>query len=395
MNNLLIYISAIIALSRFMVINIPISINVYYGYWALIAVIVASKGLVIRMNCVLLLLVGLISIALNSIDPIFQPELRLFSFGIMLFSIGPLNKHKSSIVYRMKLFRVLSGLIILMTILSFFLYFSKASIFFHSNGLYKGVFNHSMALGPMSGISAVICLQYVLTQKRQKMKIIMLIFCVMSILSCLLSGSRGALLSTLIGIIVELILMYRKRTKEMLKKLCVILFVGIVAFPVWYTYAENIRMKQEANKNAGSSFFSREVLWNDRLAEIEKSPIIGSGFAAMNKHVVTQYANDEGGVEPGSSWLFLLSSLGIIGFTAFFNIAVCPILKSFKKNDMAESSRITLLSILTVFFIHMFFEGYVISSGSFLFLYLWLSLGLIQSKEQSLLNSHRMPLFEF
>lgn len=360
----------------------------YYFLWAGLAL--GSIGRLVRLSRphILFVLIALFSILLNEVDAVFQAEYRLMSFGVMLMAIGGLNQSPTSIVFRGLLFRYLSVTLVALTVMSFILYPLRLPLLFHSNGLYKGLFNHSMLLGPVAGFSALLCLFDCLYPRKKiklhpKLSIIMLI---VSLLTLLLSGSRGALLSVFIGIIV---LLYKRYSHQKVKlfKISALATMGLlVSAPIWYPYTEQVRLKQKRNLEAGGTFQSREKIWEDRWREFEHNPILGSGFASMNKDLIKSKltSNEQGGVEPGSSWLFLLSSMGLLGLISFLYVGVRPWIKFLRlKNIYNDPTPWLLLSILSMLFIHMFLEGYIISSGSFLFLYLWLCIGLLPCSIQS------------
>lgn len=356
------------------------------------------QGFRLNLPAFIMAFVSFLSVKLNIIAPIFQPEFRLISFCLMLCAIGPMNNSMFALQYRYCLFKYLSFSIMVLSSLSFPLWFTSIKMFFHSNNLYMGLFNHSMMLGPMAGMSVIICLQKVLTGEfySQTSKIIWLVLLTFSLFSTLLSGSRGAMFSLFFGVFILLFLIYRNNICHVFKVVAITALVIGISFPVWYPYTENVRMKQEANQRVGGTFKSREVLWNDRVTEFKKSPILGSGFASINKEIIKakDKINIMGGVEPGSSWLFILSSVGLLGMFAFLAIFLIPIIKGLRQEYAPNSVYVTIVSILSFYSIHMLVEGYVFASGSFLFMYLWLSISLISPSTFQSLDVHNKSLFE-
>lgn len=96
--------------------------------------------------------------------------------------------------------------------------------------------------------------------------------------------------------------------------------LAVLTAGIWWPYTERIRSKMEGGKIAGSLTRSRDDLWDARMTEFKGFPIFGVGFATVKPdYAKTNKVNLETGtIEPGSSWLFLLSSMGITGFLAFF-----------------------------------------------------------------------------
>lgn len=384
---ILIILSVVMSSTKLLVFDIPISNGIYYGFWGFVALITMSQGFRLNFSAFTLAYVSFLSVELNVIDPIFQPELRLVSFFLMICAIGPMNNSMFALQFRQTLHKYLSFSIILLSSLSFPLWFTGSKIFFHSNNLYMGLFNHSMMLGPIAGMSAIICLHKLLTGefRRKTNKVIWLVILIFSLFSTLLSGSRGAMLSLFFGVFILLILVYKNNIRRVFKVVAIILFAIVISTPVWYPYTENVRMKQEANQQAGGTFHSRELLWNDRVTEFKKNPILGSGFASINKEIINakDKINATGGIEPGSSWLFILSSIGLLGMLAFLTVFLIPIIKGLKQEYTGQSMFITIVSILAFYSVHMLIEGYVFASGSFLFMYLWLSISLISHPAQN------------
>lgn len=395
---ILIILSVVMSSTKLLVFDIPISNGIYYGFWGFVALITMSQGFRLNFSAFTLAYVSFLSVELNVIDPIFQPELRLVSFFLMLCAIGPMNNSLFAVRYRYSLFKYLSFSIIFLSCLSFPLWFTGIKMFFHSNYLYKGVFNHSMMLGPMAGISVIICLQKVLTDESTNRinKIIWIVILIFSAFSALLSGSRGAILSLLSGIFVMLFLVYRNNVRRVFRIITIIIAVIGISFPVWYPYTENVRMKQEANLKVGGSFKSRETLWGDRISEFKENPMLGNGFASINKEVIKakDKINANGVIEPGSSWLFILSSVGLLGMLAFSTVFFVPIAKGLQQEYTPDSVFITIVSVLSFYSVHMMAEGYIFASGSFLFLYLWLVLSLISPSASRNLEVHNRSLFE-
>lgn len=77
-------------------------------------------------------------------------------------------------------------------------------------------------------------------------------------------------------------------------------------------------------------------------------------------------------VEPGNGWLFILSSTGIVSFILFVTMYIRYVVMLVKD---AFNESILLVSSLVFIGLHLNAEGYTLSSGIFLFYYLWLSIG--------------------
>ena len=143
----------------------------------------------------------------------------------------------------------------------------------------------------------------------------------------------------------------------------------------------------DSSEDVGSLTSSRDALWEDRIKEFKAFPVFGVGFASYNLNYI-QSENSinrlSGTVEPGSSWLFLLSSLGLYGFLSFL-LPVFYTLYILYRDSRTGMNGGLVGSIMTLFCVYMLVEGFVVASGSYLCFLLWLSLS---ESEQILHNSN-------
>ena len=141
---------------------------------------------------------------------------------------------------------------------------------------------------------------------------------------------------------------------------------------------ENIENKNKNSMTAGGMTSSRDALWNDRISEFNSSPIFGIGFASIaternNQHL---YESD-GKVETGSSWLNILSMIGILGLTIYIFLILKALYLLYKNIKLNLKISSYLISLLIFWLFHMIAEGYVLASGSVLFFLSWLLIGFI------------------
>lgn len=352
--------------------------SLYYGGVILLSVVLTMQGVRFNWRGLIFLFIALFSVVVNDIDPVFRAEERLASFVLLMLVVGPVNETPATILYRRKLFKYLTYTLVAFSSLSFLLFFTRVDIFFHHNGLFKGLFSHSMVLGPLAGISSLCCLQRVLSLSSSRSRYVWMALLLASIFSCLLSGSRIALLGSFVGMGVMVYIIHRDRFLRFAKIVLSIIVLLTLTQPLWYDYTKNIRMKMAAQE---TTFGTRGAMWQDRLLEFQESPFLGSGFASIDLTVVSAEVNESGGVEPGTSWLFLLSSMGGLGMLGFF-ILLYPARAVLRRSKIPDRLNIVLISILSFFAVHMIAEGYILASGSILCVYLWLTLGLLQPYPQ-------------
>ena len=132
----------------------------------------------------------------------------------------------------------------------------------------------------------------------------------------------------------------------------------------------------DSSKKSGSLTLTRNGLWQDRIREFKAFPVFGVGFSTVNMEYVRaeDKVNQKSGmVEPGSGWLFLLSSMGLVGFLSFFIPFTYSMYSLFRRESVGLNGYF-LGSLLFLFFFHLFFEGYLMASGAYLCFFLWLLL---------------------
>lgn len=357
------------------IIPLPISNIVYYGCFALVAfllLIYEGKNCKINIYMLLFVLVALFSTAFNSVTnpdiAFFKPLERIVGFVMMMIAIGPLfiyaNKEPHQLFYTL-----LSWSFTIITLLSFLFYLLGLG-FVYKKSMFIGVSIHAMSLGPIAGITMLNLIHQLFISRKNKIKIIYGVGIVIALLTCLLAGSRGALAAGLFG---GGFLIYKQYSIRICTAIFTsIIIVGLFTAPVWLPYTETMQKKMEYASEIGHS--SRDALWNDRIKEFEDSPIIGQGFASINRMVATRtpFSIVSRSLEPGSSWLFILSSLGVVGLALF----IVMLTKACYKFVIAEeyTSDIWHTANLFFFFVHFFIEGYILHSGGMLFVFFWLTL---------------------
>ena len=129
-------------------------------------------------------------------------------------------------------------------------------------------------------------------------------------------------------------------------------------------------MKQAIREEIGTHYDSRSILFANRIRELKESPFWGVGFSSIKYG----HVRDSGTIEPGSSWLAILSMTGIIGFSIFMRIIV-DCIKGMGSNNGIKQKNALLIGVFVFFVCHMFFEGYVFAANSTFFFILWTLIG--------------------
>ncbi len=331
-----------------------------------------------------------INILITSPPTYFQSWQRYIFFALLIINVSPMINSKKLRTERLNMLIIIIYICIFLGVGSFFAKFVGLN-FMHSSldttnsinavGLFGGLTKHSMLLGPISGIAtAYSCYKAITYQKKYFWLIATL--CMMSVL---FSASRSAFAATLIAC---LVIIYKlTNIKRFINYLAIIFLIFIIAYPAWKNAASGIIEKQQRNIESGSQFSSRAILWEARLDEFKNNPLCGVGFVSIDEKHSGSYINKKNGnIEPGSSWLVILSMTGILG-----TIIIIPIfLKTFlfvwtNKNDTS----VLFSGLLSFFYIHMIAEGYIFSAGNFLCFTLWLVIGCSYDQKYSLLDNSK------
>lgn len=332
-----------------------------------------------EVSALLLLLYLPINIMVTQPDGVFKPWSRLALFAIVFVFASPLLKSQTIAIYRKKVLLGLLTICVVLGIGSFFCYFLGINYMSNqstgdaildyqgSAGGFGGLLVQSISLGMISGMGALYMFYRSIIQPQKSKKWYYVIIVVL-ILTALVSASRSALLASVMGMLVMLYQMNKKQGK-FLRIIMGIVLVMMLTYPLWEGFASGMTQKTEAGAELGA-YGSRTEKWMARISEISSNPVTGIGFAAVDGHLDIIGAG--GVVEPGSSWLCILSMTGIIGFLLFCMILLKPF-KYLKRHPSPYNA--LLLGLLAFVCMHMISEGYIFAGGSSLCFTAWLLFG--------------------
>ena len=303
---------------------------------------------------------------------IFRPWPRYVLFSLLLMNVSPLLQSSILRQYREDIFQCMMWTCVSLGVGSFFAFFlginfmkvGAGDYILHSS-LFGGLTTHSMMLGPIAGIGACCLTNRAMIRGKAKDWIWVFI----SLFAVLLSASRSATMAAIAGVSVTVY--YKSGTVSKFAKYIVIAILILVSSsPLWEGAMDGVLEKNGSTSEL--NFDSRTELWDERVEEFASSPLVGVGFCAIDTDASYGLDISSGRVETGSSWLIVLSMLGIIG--AF--IVVPIIFRAFilvrrRKDDF----KAVLAGILILFFVHMAAEGYIFAGGSFLAFMFWLTIG--------------------
>ncbi|MGC1473632.1 MAG: O-antigen ligase family protein [Psychroserpens sp.] len=373
----------LLALNNVLIITDFTPSVVYVGVFSLIVVVSFFKASS-RFEPLLLcfVLTCMASIFVNQIPAYFKSNERFLMFVVVLLIISPLINNE--FLFRLKLysFKYSNICIIVLTMVSFL---GRLTGFYSgadSAGNYGGLTINSMTLSPLAGISFIISLYMVKVKSlSKKWSIFYKMSLMISFLTLILSASRIALASTIIGTLFFLSKVYKDRLGKLIRVMFASSLILLASYPLWSTYTADIVEKTEERGKEGNQFSSREALWAFRIKEFNESPILGIGYANA---MFGEIDYDTGTIEPGTSWGVVLAMTGIVGITLFVIIALRAYIKNLRVCNMGLKANTYFLNTLLIFFfIHWIAEGYMLAAGSYLFFYAWLLLGVCDVHSKS------------
>lgn len=326
--------------------------------------------------------------ALFANDPFFNSDMRFGLFVLVTLLCSPCIRTKKAVQFRCLVFRNILLLLSILTIGSFVCFFfginlmqtGRNSIGALTAGLFGGLYNHSMLLGPLSALVAMVFL--ISYMVHHKMILIVLFF--VSVSAVILSASRASVLA--LGIPILYLFLFVKNGSGSRKKLIGILVAAcLISIPMVDNITSGLVQKQEMRKSESEGAFdSRDDKWNNRFKEFKENPIIGIGFCAVDNKNTGDYT-EYGSVEPGSSHFAVLSMTGILGIIPYLLILFAAYKSVRKGGDGIATMRMCLFLI---FMTHALFEGYVLFAGGFMSMMFWLVIG--QCEDYQYMEEHNM-----
>ncbi|MPL77456.1 hypothetical protein SDC9_23312 [bioreactor metagenome] len=360
------FLSLILILSA-SVLNISL---VYYSVIILTFILLIIKYIIpsnFRNNIITLLFLFfiLVSILVNDINPIFKPYQKFLIFVMIVSIFGPLFNSNKMVLFRYNLLKHLKILIIVFVFLSFIAIILGFQLI--TNQRFHGLANNSMLMGPLSSIAALICIDWYKDNHLRRNKVVFISMFFISIFSVLLSASRSAIFALLFS----LFLYFLIKSKNLISTLKYLSLFFIISFFVIkmnpYNVLNNLYDKIEQRESIDNFTSGRDLMWEDRIKDFKVSPIIGVGYANYVNTIYSRVDFTSGDDEPGSGWLYLLSSLGIIGFVLYL-FPIVKIIRHYNKHSPIS------FYFLVFFCLHSFVEGYLLSIGSILGVLMWISI---------------------
>ncbi len=366
----------------------PLPQEVYYGGLIFFFLLFAAYADKINTKFLFFIIAMSIGCVVFPAPEFFQQWLRFPLLVLVLGVTTPLFTSRKAFRIRRRALQYLIFLVSFLSVGSFIGYFfgiNYMRFFYATNpaeynrfdltGWFGGLTPHSMLLAPCSALAIVFFVYKLMSSRPKRNMKIFLISCIAaSFISLVLTASRGALVAAAIGVGVVVYLSYKGNVKKLVWRTVGVVALLVALYPLYSGYTEGMELKQTSNLEQGSTFSSRSSKWEHRFDEFLSSPVFGVGVGVVDEKFVEDYSKT-GVIEPGSSWLAILSMTGLFGLFMFFYILV-PVVKDLYRKSKIYGGDYTLLSgLIAVFFIHMIVEGYIFSGGSFLCFLFWLIYG--------------------
>lgn len=369
--------------------------NLYYAILIIALLLTFFQATIKRLSASMsfIYVCCMLSILLNDIPAAYQPWLRFALFVIVTVIASPFIQSAFYDKFRINLFKYIHNLLILIIV------FSIPAIVLNErspSGMFTGFTNHSMLLAPISAVSLITLIYYLYLNKFNRILILILI--AFSFVALLLAASRISLAGFVLAMVFFFYRKNRHDMREFAKTGISILAIFILTYPLWNGYMEGIEKKNEAAINAETGkanlASSREIMWAQRIKEFKSSPFVGIGFCYAPYAIGTdelsgkvQYVEtDTGNIEPGSSWLGVLSMTGLLGFLGIISIWISSFRMCFQMEKKDNLYAIYLSSMMVFWCVHMIAEGEIFSAGGFLCFMVWLGVGTVQAAYNVLYN---------
>lgn len=307
---------------------------------------------------------------------------RLIVFSMVIFVCRPVESEEWHL-YKLKLLKNIFGGFAIATIANFYakliginMIGTAEAIAYHAKygreTEFSGFSAYAMWTSCAAALSTLFFVNYVFSNRANlgRMKYVCFVMILISLYITMISASRSAFFLSLACSALIMYLYSEGRAGKIAKY---IVITGVLATFIGPFLMDNASAML-AKKNGleiTTKNTSRDVLWSERVAEFESSPITGIGFAA---HGVGQNCKIER-FESGGSYISILAQTGILGVTFFVLIWLSSIV--FPKHVPRHPTIVLLYAFFAYFTVHCILEGYMIQPGWYLCLIVWLVLGVI------------------
>jgi hypothetical protein len=306
----------------------------------------------------------------------FQSYLKWVGWALLFAVVGPFIQSDQARTLRFAAWKTLRLAFIVISTTSFAWYILGLPNL--GRGVFTGTTVHSMLLGPIAGMTVLFCANYAIIRR----SIVYATLSLLAIIPCLLTGSRTAVLALIPGTMVLVSLSFRRiGLRKSFLAISVTLFLGSLGVALFQGETiSDMNVKYTDTLEEKGLQNSRKELWAARLKEFWSSPAFGVGIGMGEGGEEEGVVKDAAGsinVEPGSSYLAMLSMTGIVGAVGFLLVFVGTYRGVWINRQVIKSNPFLpeALAIGAFLTAHMVTEGWIYAVGSPICLLFWLCLG--------------------
>ncbi len=337
-----------------------------------------QEKITIRLTSLLLIFSAVISVLLNDIPSVFQSELRLFAWLIVVMALGGIFYNKTSVGYRNRLFKILVHMYLCLTLLSFLWWLLGLPPL--GRGFVTGVMRHTMLLAFVASISTLYAFSRCFSAKGTNL-LLWLALTLVCFLMVLIAASRMSIIAVVISLIVV-----NLRNSSFQKRILftgVFVTVAILMFSMANVFNIDL-LNQFVPQDAVTQLQakglnnSRDSLWSGRITEFESSPVFGIGLGSeLGDEYLISY-KENGRIEPGSSYMSVLSQTGILGVLGLVLMLFYSVVSHFRSQVKLKKDDFIFRELVGVYFaFSLASEGYIFAAGSSVTIFFWLYIGIL------------------
>lgn len=337
-------------------------------------------GANLRLQPMAVLMIACVATS-SALSPYYETALiRSILWIIVFVAAGPVIISKKAYVFRNYLWHHSIYVIYVIVVASFV--WNTFGLPIYGKGV-AGVTAHCMLLGALAGIAATLSFHALLAQSSRSL-IYWGVF-TSSTLTCLLSGSRAAVLAAMAGCAV----LFITRLGNIVTRTILTVMTLLIAMLIWSLFdlgesdtatIANTSLgaltpyASELIKKGASN--TREELWANRLAEFKQNPLTGIGIGVQLYTTKSTIFSKDKNIEPGSSYLTTLSMTGLMGGICLLMLLAGLVNKidvnSYEKSDLDIAQAFGVGAFWAV---HAIAEGWIFAGGSILCLFFWIWVG--------------------
>lgn len=297
---------------------------------------------------------------------------RILVFTLIILACTSFWNSSSLFLFREKYLYYCLNVFPILSIGCLYCYYAGINMFVAEDGDvswdFSAFFPHPMWMGAAVGLGNVVLTWHILHTNNKLQKLLFAIVLLGSIMITVVSGSRTALIASLMAILI-LIFTFSSNFWKFIK---IVFIVGVLAsatLPFYISKSGRMIAKFESGKD--QKYGSRTERWESQYAKFRDNPISGNGFAVnyYNGYKVV------GRSESGSGWLSILFQTGILGVVGMC-IIIMPIIKRRKYLKVKDKFKLIYCTFVFLCF-HSITEGYILTAGYYLCILFWTEVGYI------------------